>query len=151
MSKLHHSVKINASVSKVWQILADLEAVQHYIPTVAGAKYISEQKSGVGAARHCDFTSSGFAKERVTEWKPEEVLGLEMYESSWPMKFMRWRTMLRNEDGGTLMSQDMEYELKFGILGQIMDRFMMRRKLDGIMNEVFSKLKHFVESGAKPS
>ncbi|MBI5078790.1 SRPBCC family protein, partial [Candidatus Saganbacteria bacterium] len=41
MTELRHEIHINASPEKVWSILANLEAVQHYNPTVAEAHYIS--------------------------------------------------------------------------------------------------------------
>lgn len=145
MTKLHHEIKINAPVEKVWQVLANLEAVQHYNPLVKGAHYVSPNKEGVGATRYCDFKPKGFSKERVIEWKPKEVLGLEIAESSWPMKFSRWWTRLKPEAGGTLVTQDLEYEVKWGVIGKIMNALMMRGKLDKVVAEVFQGLKQFVE------
>jgi hypothetical protein len=55
MTTLHHEVKINAAPEKVWAVLADLEAVQHYNPLVAHVRYTSENRESVGASRHCDF------------------------------------------------------------------------------------------------
>ncbi len=40
MTKLHHEIKINAPLEKVWTVLADLEAVHHYSPVVTKARYI---------------------------------------------------------------------------------------------------------------
>ncbi|MBI3587488.1 MAG: SRPBCC family protein [Ignavibacteriales bacterium] len=149
MATLHHEITINAPLQKAWEVLADLEAVQHYNPMVARAKYISPNKTGIGAARHCDFKPNGWGKERVIGFEPQKFLAIELYESSWPMKFMRWRTSLKPVGKHTVVEQDLEYQLKFGILGKLLNALVMRKKLDTGIAEVFVGLKNFVESGAK--
>lgn len=149
MTTLHHEIKINAPLEKVWQILANLEAVQYYNPMVKSARYISANKEGVGAARHCDFKDGKFVKERVTEWEPKKAMTIEMYEHQWPIKFMRWRTELHAEGNGTMATQDLEYEMKFGILGKLMNALIMRKKMDQGAGGVFQEFKRYVESAAK--
>lgn len=149
MSQLHHEITINAPLEKIWNVLADLEAVQHYNPTVAQAKYLSSNKTGIGAARHCDFKPNGWGKERVIGFEPQRSITIEMYESTWPVKFMRWRTSLKPAGKQTVVEQDLEYQLKFGIFGKLMNILVMRKKLDTGIADVFVGLKTFVESGAK--
>lgn len=149
MSKLHHEITIDAPVKRVWQVLADLEEVQHYNPLVAEARYVSSNKEGLGAARRCEFKPKGFSVERVIEWRPDELLGIELAETSWPLEFSQWRTKLSPEAGKTRVSQDLEYKLKWGIFGKLMDRIMMRRKMDQIVAEIFVGLKQFAEQGKR--
>jgi ligand-binding SRPBCC domain-containing protein len=146
MGKLHHEVAIDAPAGDVWRVLADLEQVQHYNPLVAQARYVSSNREGVGAARRCEFKPKGFSVERVIEWHPEELLGLEVVESSWPLRSSRWWTKLSRENGRTHVSQELEYEPKFGLLGKAMDAAMMRRKMDKVVAEIFDGLKAFVEA-----
>jgi hypothetical protein len=42
--------------------------------------------------------------------------------------------------------QEINYKVKFGPLGALMDALMMRRKLDKGISEIFESLKHYVES-----
>jgi uncharacterized membrane protein len=149
MGKLHHEIAIDAPAAEVWQVLADLEQVQHYNPVVAQARYVSSNREGVGAARRCEFKPKGFSVERVIEWRPEELLGLEVLESSWPLKSSRWWTTLSRQDGRTYVSQDLEYEPKWGVLGRAMDAAMMRRKMDQVVADIFQGLKQFVERGER--
>ena len=44
-----------------------------------------------------------------------------------------------------MVSQEMNYKLKFGPIGTLMDALMMRRKLDSGIRDVFSNLKRYVE------
>lgn len=147
MGKLHHEIEIDAPVTKVWRVLADLEGVQNYNPAVAKAHCTSPVKQGVGASRHCDLKPKGWVRERVTVWEPERAVGLEVTESEWPIVFMRWRTDVQPHGSGTLVKQDFEYQLKFGLLGNLMDALMMRRKLNQGLNDIFASMKRYIEYG----
>jgi carbon monoxide dehydrogenase subunit G len=151
MTQLHHEIHIAAPLEKVWAVLADLEAVQHYNAGVKHTKYISTVREGVGASRHCDLKPKGWVKERVIAWEPHKAVTMELYESQWPLEFMRWRTALAPDGAGTRVSQQMEYQVKFGLLGALLDKLVMRRKLDQTLAEVFVGLKQFIETGAKSS
>lgn len=144
MTKLHHEIKIDASPEKVWQILANLEEVQHYNPLVAKTMYISAHKEGVGATRYCDFIPKGFSEETVTDWIPNTLLGMKVVASSFPMKFIGWKTHLTAEGNGTLVSQDLEYEMKFGLLGLMMNSLLMKNKYNSILQNIFDGLKKYV-------
>lgn len=47
-----------------------------------------------------------------------------------------------------MVSQELSYKMKFGLLGALMDALMMRRKLDKGIAEIFDNLKRFVEARA---
>ncbi|MFZ5876086.1 MAG: SRPBCC family protein [Nitrospirota bacterium] len=151
MPELHHTIMINASPDRVWKALADLEAVQHYNPSVSRARYISSNREGVGASRQCELKPKGVVKERVIAWEPNQAIALELYESPWPVAFMQWRTEVKPDGPGTVLTQRMEYRVKFGVLGALMDHLVMRRTLDRTIADVFDGLKRFVETGARAS
>lgn len=147
MTQLDHEIHIAAPPEKVWAVLADLEAVRHYNPGVKHARYTTAEREGVGAGRHCDIKPKGWFKERVIAWEPQKAITMELVESQWPLNFMRWRTAVTRDGAGTLVSQAMEYQVKFGLLGRLLDKLVMRRKLDQTLAEVFENLKRFVEKG----
>ena len=146
MTVLHHEVDIAASPEQVWAVLADLPGVRHYNPTVLDSRLISALTEGVGAMRECDLKPKGLIKERVFLWEPKTTIGLEVAESDYPLIYMRWRTHLAAHNGGTRMSQDTEYKVKFGPLGQLMDLLMMRRMLNKTLTEIFAGLKQYIET-----
>jgi len=127
-------------------VLSDLEAVQHYNPAVKQANYITDHKQGTGAARACDLGKDGQVKERVIDWKPGEYITMELYESPWPVKFMQWKTTVKPTGEGTLLSQTMEYQMKFGLLGSLMNTLVMKNKMDQTLAKVFESLKDYVEN-----
>lgn len=145
MTTLRHQIKIDAPVDAVWRVLGDLVAVQHYNPLVASAQFASSQHEGVGATRRCALKPKGTIEERVWDWQPPKALGLEVAKSDWPLVFMKWRTEIEAEGDATLVSQEMTYKVKFGLLGQLMDALMMRRMLDRSVGDIFVSLKRYVE------
>jgi ligand-binding SRPBCC domain-containing protein len=146
MTTLRHQIRIEAPIDVVWQAIAgDLTAVQHYNQMVSAARLLGNQREGVGAARRCELKPKGFVEERVWEWTPKKAIGLEVAASEWPIVFMKWKTELTPEGKATLIRQEMNYKLKFGPLGALMDALVMRRKLDGGIRDVFSNLKSYVE------
>src|SRR5262249_13810884 len=48
-------------------------------------------------------------------------------------------------------AQRMEYELKLGPVGKLMDAIMVRKKWDAGIKGFFAGLKHYVETGRRPS
>lgn len=145
MAKFRNQIKISAPVEKVWDVLSDVESVRHYNPLVKSVKRTSDNKEGVGTSRHCELKSNGFAKERVIVFEPKSKISFELVESSWPVKNMKWHTHLKSDGNSTVMSQDMEYDVKFGFLGKLLDSLIMKKKISQSIDDIFRSLKDYVE------
>ena len=140
MTALRHDVRAKCQPHKVWALLADLEAVQRYNPSVRSARLAGERRSGIGAMRACELVPHGRVVERVTHWEDGREVGLEVAESDWPIHFMRWVTRIEPEGDGTRITQDLEYKVKFGLVGWLLDRLVMKRKLAATLDSVFASL-----------
>lgn len=141
---LIHSVEINTPKEKVWQILNQLEMVANYNPQVERAKYITDIKNGVGASRECKMHDGYLVKERITKVETDAIT-MELYESSWPVKDMRWRTQLSENNGKTIMKQKLEYKVKHGALGAVLNTLVMKGKMNNAIQETFEGLKSYAE------
>jgi len=150
MTVLENSIRINAPRDKVWSVLASLDALEQYDPGIKKSKFVSPQTEGVGAARQCELLPGGWFKEKVTEWRPHEALAFELFECTLPVRRLRHRYTLTPDSGGTIVKQRMEYELKFGPLGKLMDAMMVRKKWNVGIKSFFGGLKHYVETGKRP-
>jgi carbon monoxide dehydrogenase subunit G len=146
MTTLSHKIWIAAPSAKVWATLADLTQVQRYNPTVQSARIEGTQMTGVGTHRVCALVPKGSIKEKVTRWEPERCLGMEVAESDWPIVFMKWDTTLSLQDNGTLVTQRMDYQVKFGLLGKLLNALVMQRKLDSTIADVFQRMKTHIEA-----
>ncbi|TMB02996.1 MAG: SRPBCC family protein [Deltaproteobacteria bacterium] len=148
MTTIHHEVQANCPPEKVWALLSDLEAVQRYNPTVRTATVRGARRTGVGAERACELVPKGRVVERVTHWEDGRAVGLEVAESDWPIHFMRWVTRLEPAGATTRITQSLEYKVKFGPVGWLLDNLVMKRKLTSTLDEVFASLVKHAE-GAK--
>lgn len=140
MTTIEHEVFAACPPERVWALLADLEAVAKYNPGVTHAAIDGPQREGVGAQRTCALTPSGRVVERVTHWEPGLALGLEVTQSDWPISSMRWVTRVEPHPRGTRVTQALEYQVKFGPLGWLLDRLVMKRKLTSSLDAVFASL-----------
>ena len=148
MTTIHHEVLAACPPERVWALLADLEAVERYNPGVRSATIEGAQRSGVGARRSCELVPRGRVVERVTHWEDGRAVGLELDEHDWPVAFMRWVTRVEPHEGRTRITQALEYRVKFGPLGWLLDRLVMRRKLTASLDAVFAALARHAEGRA---
>ena len=149
MTVLENSIRIDTTPDKVWSVLASLDALAKYDPGVSKAEIVSAAKEGPGAARRCDLTPGGWFKERVADWRPNEALSFELYECSLPVRSLRHSYTLVRDGGATIVRQRMQYELKFGVLGKLLDAVMVRRKWNAGIKGFLSGLKHYAETGRR--
>ena len=140
MTTIHHEIEARCAPDSVWALLADLEAVKLYNPTVRSAAIEGALRTGVGARRVCDLVPKGRVTERVTHWDERRAIGLEVAESDWPIHYMRWTTRLEQHGLSTRITQDLEYRVKFGPLGWVLDQLVMKRKLRSTLDSVFAQL-----------
>lgn len=145
MTTLKHQVSITSDIDTVWRTLSDLLAVKQHNPLVASVRLLTHQTAGIGAARRCEMKTKDWVEEKVWAFDPPHALGIEVVASSWPVTFMKWRTELRADGPNTLVAQEMNYQLKFGALGRLLDKLVMRRKLHASIEQVFENLKTQIE------
>jgi ligand-binding SRPBCC domain-containing protein len=147
MTVLENSIRIEAPPDRVWDVLASLDALDKYDPGVSKAEIISASTDGIGAARRCDLAPGGWFKERVASWVPHETLSFELFECSLPVRRLKHSYRLTPDGNATLVHQRMEYELKLGPIGLLMDVLMVRKKWDAGIKGFFAGLKRYIESG----
>lgn len=145
MTTLSHEIHINAVPEKVWQVLNNLEEVSAYNPTVAHARYTSDSKEGIGAARECELKAGGKIKERIIAVASGQSVTMELYESEWPVEDMKWTTTIRSENHGTVVTQKTEYRPK-GLIGKILNPIVMKRNMNSTIADVFAELKKYIEA-----
>jgi hypothetical protein len=151
MTTIHHQIEAACPPERVWAVLSDLEAVRHYNPTVRTVAVRGDRRSGIGAERVCDLLPKGRVVERVTHWEDGRAVGLEVAESDWPIRFMRWVTRIEPKGGGSLITQELEYVMKLGPLGWLLDKLVMKRKLTATLDDVFARLAKRAEAAKAAS
>lgn len=148
MSTLRHKIFVHAPPQRVWRELADLESVRHYNPMAHRVVITTSARTGPGAARRCEGPQGAFC-ERIVAWDEGREITIELTESKWPVRGMRWTTRLQPDAAGTLMLQETSYELKFGLLGKALDALILKRKLKAGIQDVLRRFQDHVEGRAR--
>ena len=150
MTAITSKVWINAPKQQVWQALADFGNISIFNPAVPNSYLTSDQTSGVGMTRHCDLALAGASiEERVIEWTEGQSMQIEIYEGKKSPPFQRAVASIHvtTENGGTVVEGTLEYTLKFGPVGALMDSMMVKSQFKNAWQGLFAGLKHYIETG----
>lgn len=149
MTRIYHNIRINAPKEKVWSILADLGAIQNFNPGVKKSYYVSEEKQGPGASRVCELIPLGSIKETATAWQEGESFALDIRPLSPipPLKQAVGRFTLKADGQHTIITLAMEYNLKFGPLGVLLNALAFKSQFRRGLSDLLLGLKHHAETG----
>jgi hypothetical protein len=145
MTVIQHKLRARCSAAVLWRELADLEAVGQHNPAVARARIRGGVAHGVGTVRACDLVPKGRVVERVTQWEEGRSLGFEIVESDWPVRSMQWSTRVEPEGGGCVLSQRLEYQMKYGAAGWVLNAVLLRRVMTGAIGTALKNLVELAE------
>ncbi|MCH7760334.1 SRPBCC family protein [candidate division TA06 bacterium] len=146
MSVLSKQIRIDAPVESVWKVLADYGGVAKWAPSVNHAVLTTESKGGIDCERQCDVAGFGKVKERIVEWEEGSHYTFTV-EGIGPMKFVRSNWSVRPDGNMTIAIVTIDFKVKFGPLGALMDRLVVRLNIRKQMVLSLAGLKHYVETG----
>lgn len=147
MATIHNEITVNASIDKVWTMLTDLELLDKYDPTVKKSTLLSSEKTGIGAKRKVHMLDGkNWFDEKVTVFKPNESLTYQLTDCSFPIKGLQHSYGFEKIGNQTKVKQVMQYTVKFGLLGKLLDSLVIRKQSDKGIKKFFSGLKSYVES-----
>jgi ribosome-associated toxin RatA of RatAB toxin-antitoxin module len=147
MATILNEIIIDAPVDRIWKVMTDLELLEKYDPTVKKSTIISPDKIGIGAKRKVDMADGkNWFEEKITIFQPNEALTYQLTDCSFPIQGLRHSYSFEKIGSQTKVKQVMEYTVKFGLLGKLMDSIMIRKQSDTGIKKFFSGLKSFVEN-----
>lgn len=149
MTTFSSTIYVDAPKDAVWTILADLGGIQKFHPGVRKSYYTTEQHEDVGAARVCELLPMGVIEEKAVEWKDGDyyVLTIDPLKKAPPFKKAYGRLATQEEGTGTRVTMTLDYTLKFGPLGKLLDAAMVRPRMQKVVPTVLLGLKHYAETG----
>ena len=139
---------IEAPVVRVWEALADIGSISRWNPGVSDSRLLTDTDTGVGSARHCDLGGRNYLRESVFEFVPHERLTMRVDETNLPFATIDIRFRLVDRDGRTDLTVSPIYRMKYGVLGFIADRLLVRRMYTKGMQALAGGLKRHVEEAA---
>lgn len=146
MARFSISTVIHALAEDVWEALADIGSIHVWNPGVTSSHATTEKASGLGASRHCDLGGGNYLEEEVVHFDQGERLTMRVTASNLPFARADIRFLVESEGSSTRVTVEPEYELKFGPIGAVMDRLLVRRRYEQGMHALLEGLKRHVES-----
>lgn len=147
MAAIHNKITVNASIDKLWNILTDLELLDRYDPAVKKSTLVSAEKTGIGAKRKVDMLDGkNWFEEKVTVFKPNDALTYQLTDCSFPIKGLKHSYSFEKIGNQTQVKQVMEYTVKSGLLGMLLDSLVIRKQSDAGVKKFFAGLKSYAET-----
>jgi ligand-binding SRPBCC domain-containing protein len=147
MAIIHNEISINAPVEKIWAALTNLELLEKYDPTVKSSRLISNEKTNIGATRRVEMLDGkNWFEEKLTMFEPHRALTFELTACSFPVHQLKHSYTFEYTDGKVRVRQVMQYKIKYGLLGKILDTLMIRKQNDAGIKKFFAGLKTYTEN-----
>lgn len=146
MSTLINSITIDAPIDRIWSILIDLELLDKTDPSVKKATLVSEIKTGLHAKRKVLMQDGkNWFDEMITVFNPNEKLVYQLTDCSFPIKGLKHTYSFEIIGNQTKVQQVMEYTVKFGLMGVLLDKIMIGKQFNSGISLFLNGLKTYAE------
>lgn len=146
MTTFTTSTAIAAPRDLVWAALADIGSISAWNPGVLDSHTTSEEPTGLGASRHCDLGGRNYLDEQVVRFEDGEAITMRVIDSNLPFEHADIHFTLGSNGDATTVTVAPEYRLKFGPVGRLMDRLVVRKTYEKGMTAMLEGLKRHLES-----
>ena len=146
MNKVEGQVVIDAPVEKVWEVLADFSDVYRWAPSVTKSYSTSESSSGPEASRHCEIAGFGGIEETITQWNDGQSFTYS-FSGAGPVSGGTSSWSVKRQGDKTLVHTIVDYSLRFGPIGSLMNALIIRRKIRQGLVMGLQGLNHHVRTG----
>ncbi len=143
--KIERSAKINASPEKVFGLLTDREQVPKWNRLIKEATATSTQQAGVGSTVHYVGEAGGAQGEwdmETTEWVKNKKYATRTTSGDLAM-LVTWT--LKELNGSTELTYEIQYELPYSILGKIINKLKASKDIENGMIAALQNLKQLSE------
>ena len=147
-TRISRKIVIDASKKDVWDFVSDFGGIYKGHPSVLKSYLTSDQTSGVGTTRHCDFSMMGASvEEKIIGWVEGESIKVDIFErKNMPMINTMIADFSVHEQGEqTLLKATLEYDMTGG-MGSVMNAVMMKKMNIGNWEKVLAGFKKYIET-----
>ncbi len=148
MGKFTLTKRADVPAGRLWEILSDFGNIHLFNPNVRASSVRGAKERGVGAVRRCDLYGKGHLIEEITRWTEGEGFSLEIIDGTAPLKHAEVTFEVRPlGEASSSVSLTMDYTVKMGPLGWLLDRLMVGRMLRGALGGLLDGLDHYARTG----
>ena len=136
------------AVEDVWHVLDDFGAIYAFNPAVESSNIIGTKTTGKGARRICNFYDGSSLKETITQYSPNKGFSLELSDFALPLKTATAHfRLVPMPNGQSVLSITMAFQPKFGPLGWLMAKLIMRPLLTKALRGLSKGLDDYMRTG----
>jgi len=147
MATIQNEITINAPIDRIWEALSNIRELEKYDPTVEKCTALSESKNGIGAKRKVTLKDGkNWFEEKCTVSKLNKALKYELISCSFPIQNLNHSYTFERNGSRTTVKQVMDYKVKFGFFGKIIDYLVMRKQSDKGIKLFLDGLKSYTEN-----
>jgi carbon monoxide dehydrogenase subunit G len=148
MNQLSSIASVRAPLARVWETIADVGTIAAWHPGVERSPVLSAHRTGLGAVRRVELYDGSSAVEEVTSLDEGRSLTVTMSEHTMPMSHGAATFAVEPDgDGRTKVTMTMDYEMKYGPLGWLMNAVVLRPILTKLFASVLKGLDHHLVTG----
>lgn len=145
MRKLEDRILIEASKQNVWDVMADFGCAAPWAPGMRQSSLKGEKKAGVGTRRVLQHAWGFRIEEVITEWVDGSGYSFRLTKAPYPMSDVHETWILRSDDIQALLTITVSYGMRLGLLGVLLDKFLVRFLVAREIRLGICGLKHYVE------
>ena len=149
MTYIERSVHIDERPEEVFRVLTDLKLIPRWA-VIAQDTYVRPEGdlSAVGQEFHWTIHIAGVDLETdwvVTEYEPPRTVAYKVLSAHEGRLEMQQR-VLDAGDGGSRVELQVDYDLPYGFLGEALDRALVERRNQGVMERSLRNLRELIEA-----
>ena len=146
MTQITISRTIKAPASQVWNVIGDYNNPHKYHPFLESVDQLSEEDRGMGAKRQCNLYNNSSVVEEVIEWVDGQ--SFTVLASDQPLYGEVTGVMsVKPIDGQSArVTVETSYTPKLGVVGKILDLFVLRFGVRYAVGRVLKALQHYIET-----
>ena len=147
MGKLTKSIEIEASPEKVFTFINDDKKMNEATKGFAEMEYTSKEPVGVGTTYHLIAKIGGQEREsdmEITEFVKNKKMSSHTIGTSKAKMTNSWT--FEPTAKGTKLTNSMDYEVPYSVLGKLVDKVKVSKDMDKVMGKLMENVKKALEA-----
>jgi uncharacterized protein YndB with AHSA1/START domain len=149
MTHLERSIHIDERPEDVFHVLTDLKLIPRWA-VIAQDTYVRPESelTEAGQEFHWTIRVAGMDLETdwvVTEFVPPRAVAYQV-ESAHEGRLEMKQRVLDAGDGGSRVELELDYDLPYGFIGEALDRVVVEKRNQGVMERSLENLKDLIEA-----
>jgi coenzyme Q-binding protein COQ10 len=147
MFAVENTVEIAVPVSQAWSKISQLDRVDEWVESVKEAHFHTDLHEGVGTGRTCEIEGFGTLRETVVAWEQERGFTLDVQGMPALVKTAHGSWLLEPAgEGKTRATMKMEVSTRFGVLGRLAERWMLKPQFAATVQGATEQFKRTLEN-----